>query len=76
MFNASGNPVDFTLPPAGHGREWRVELGTGGTIDVGEKVRAEQTITRPGHSLLVLLRPPFSEGEEAADPEESRPTRA
>src|SRR5699024_436148 len=58
LFNASGNPVDFTLPPADHGRTWRVELGTGDTIGVGDVLEAGTTFSRPGHSLLILMRPP------------------
>lgn len=74
MFNASGNPVDFTLPSAEHGTEWKVELGTGDTIDIGDQLEAGQTISRPAHSLLILLRPPLQEdqGEEAAAPRENR----
>src|SRR5699024_5167649 len=59
LFSASGNPVDFTLPPAEHGRTWRGELGTGDTIDVGDVLEAGTTFSRPGHSLLILMRPPM-----------------
>ncbi len=77
LFNASGNPVDFALPPADHGREWRVELGTGDTIDIGQSLEAGTTLERPGHSLLILTRPPMTEGDEQATEQDgSRTTRA
>jgi len=74
MFNASGNPVDFTLPPADHGTEWKVVLGTGDTVEVGTALEAAQTLSRPGHSLLILMRPPLDEENEAGV--EERPTLA
>ena len=70
MFNASGNPVDFTLPPADHGEEWKVVLGTGGTIDVGSVLEAGSTLSRPGHSLLIMMRPPVGERGEAGPSED------
>jgi isoamylase len=73
VFNASGNPVDFTLPSAELGTEWKVALGTGGTIDVGETLAAGLTVRRPAHSLLILMRPPLTaEGEDDADSSENR----
>ena len=77
--------MPVTLPSAEHGTQWKVELGTGGTIDVGDVLEAGQTISRPAHSLLILLRPPLQEeqGEDAAvlrenreDQGEIRPIRA
>ena len=77
MFNASGNPVDFTLPPADHGEAWKVVLGTGETVDVGAVLEASQTLSRPGHSILVLMRPPMdAEAESGAGEDEDRPARA
>ncbi|HLQ79655.1 MAG TPA: glycogen debranching enzyme, partial [Brachybacterium sp.] len=77
LFNASGNPVDFTLPPADHGRTWRVELGTGDTIDVGDVLEAGTTFSRPGHSLLILMRPPMpDDGQDRPAPEGPRTARA
>src|SRR5699024_7274320 len=77
MFNASGNPVDFTLPPADHGREWRVELGTGDTLDVGGVLEAGTTLSPPGHSLLILMRPPMpDDGQDHPAPAGARPPRA
>lgn len=65
LFNASGNDVIFTLPGEDHGKVWTVEVGTGGTLEVGAEIAAGESITRPSHSFLVLLRPPAS-----TDPEE------
>ena len=76
MFNASGNPVDFTLPDTEHGRVWTVVLGTGKTIDVGAEVSAQETISRPAHSLLVLMRPAGPGPGEAVDEEAEQPARA
>ncbi|NMA76976.1 MAG: glycogen debranching protein GlgX [Actinomycetales bacterium] len=77
LFNASGNPVDFTLPPADHGQEWKVVLGTGGTIDVGAVLGAGESLTRPAHSMLVLMRPPRgAHGESSPNEDEERPARA
>src|SRR5699024_515183 len=77
LFNASGNPVDFTLPPADHGRTWRVELGTGDTIGVGDVLEAGTTFSRPGHSLLILMRPPTpDDGQDRPAPEGPRTARA
>ncbi|WP_114856047.1 glycogen debranching protein GlgX [Brachybacterium sp. YJGR34] len=78
MFNASGNSVDFTLPPADHGSEWRVTIGTGDTLEVGAALAAGATISRPGHSLLVLLRPPMDDTPDHPDTgeEDDPPLRA
>lgn len=76
MFNASGNPVDFTLPDTEHGRVWTVVLGTGKTIDVGAEVSAQETISRPAHSLLVLMRPAGPGPGEDVDEEAEQPARA
>ncbi|WP_010534349.1 glycogen debranching protein GlgX [Brachybacterium squillarum] len=71
LFNASGNPVEFVLPDATYGEEWTVEVGTGGVIDIGETVTAGTTLTRPGHSLLVLMRP-AELPEDVVEPEEPK----
>ncbi|MEE1651352.1 glycogen debranching protein GlgX [Brachybacterium sp. J144] len=65
MFNASGNEVDFVLPPAEYGTSWEVALGTGDTIEMGTTLEAGQSVSRPSHSLLILLRPPMAAEEEA-----------
>jgi isoamylase len=77
MFNASGNTVDFTLPPAEYGEQWEVVVGTGETIDVGTTLSAAETIARPSHSLMILMRPPMDLDEDDTVPEdEERPARA
>ena len=69
LFNASGNDVDFALPGADHGEVWRTVLGTGGSVEVGSEMQAGQTITRPSHSMLLLMRPALEEdaGTETAE---------
>ncbi|APX31593.1 glycogen debranching enzyme GlgX [Brachybacterium sp. P6-10-X1] len=77
LFNASGNDVDFTLPSADHGESWKVVLGTGDTVEVGTAFTGGETLTRPGHSLLVLMRPPVDEDETPPAVEETeQPARA
>ena len=76
LFNASGNDVDFVLPPADHGASWTVAIGTGETVDIGTALDAEQWISRPAHSLLVLTRPPMEDIEEPADGNHEQTTRA
>ncbi|MDN5686935.1 MAG: glycogen debranching protein GlgX [Brachybacterium sp.] len=77
LFNASGNDVDFTLPSSDHGENWKVVLGTGETVEVGAAFAGGDTLTRPGHSLLVLMRPPADlGGNPAADQETEQPARA
>jgi len=77
MFNASGNDVDFVLPGTEYGEEWEVVLGTGDTIDLGTVVDAGRSVVRPGHSLLILMRPPAEcEDEERPAEEPERTLRA
>jgi glycogen operon protein len=70
MFNASGEDVDMVLPGAEYGEEWEVVLGTGDTIALGTVVDAGSSVTRPGHSLLILMRPPEECADEERAPEE------
>jgi glycogen operon protein len=65
MFNASGEDVDMVLPGAEYGEEWEVVLGTGDTIALGTVVDAGSSVTRPGHSLLILMRPVLREAAAA-----------
>ncbi|MFC7374270.1 MULTISPECIES: glycogen debranching protein GlgX [unclassified Brachybacterium] len=77
MFNASGNAVDFTLPPEDHGERWTVVLGTGGALDLGAQVSAGETLSRAGHSLLILMRPPMDlDGESSPAEDFDQPVRA
>ena len=77
MFNASGGDVDVVLPGAEYGEEWEVVLGTGDTFDLGTVVDAGRSVVRPGHSLLILMRPPAEcEDEERTAEEPERTLRA
>ncbi len=77
VFNASGNDVDVVLPGEEYGTEWEVVLGTGDTIDVGSVFHPGQQIVRPGHSMLILMRPPETgEDEERAADDLERTVRA
>ena len=77
MFNASGNGVEFVLPGTEYGQAWEVVLGTGDTIDVSTVVEAGESIVRPGHSLLILMRPAVeAEEEDRAAEEIEHPIRA
>ena len=77
VFNASGNDVDVVLPGEEYGAEWEVVLGTGDTIDVGSVFDAGQEVVRPGHSMLILMRPPATgEDEERAADDLERTVRA
>ena len=77
MFNASGNGVEFVLPGTEYGQAWEVVLGTGDTIDVSTVVEAGESIVRPGHSLLILMRPAIeAEEEDRAAEEIEHPIRA
>ena len=52
-------------------------LGTGDTIDVGSVFDAGQQVVRPGHSMLILMRPPETgEDEERAADDLERTVRA
>ena len=77
VFNASGNDVDVVLPGEEYGAEWEVVLGTGDTIDVGSVFDAGLEVVRPGHSMLILMRPPETgEDEERAADDLERTVRA
>ena len=56
MFNASGDPIDFTLPVPSFGDHWRVRLdaGTGEVDPVDEIWDAKTTHSVPSHSMVVL----------------------
>ena len=44
---------------------------------VGAVLEADQTLSRPAHSLLVLMRPPMEpENDGSTGEDEERPTRA
>ncbi len=77
VFNASGNDVDVVLPGEEYGTEWEVVLGTGDTIDVGSVFDPGQQVVRPGHSMLILMRPPETgEDEERTADDLERTVRA
>ena len=68
LFNWAGNDVEFRLPSEDLGSAWYVASGTAHQHDLGEMLEPGRTITRPAHSVLVLMRPPMD--EERARPEE------
>lgn len=59
MFNAAGNSVEFTVPPAEYGTQWTVALATDVDVTVGSKVTAGEVLNRPSYSTLVLGRAPL-----------------
>ncbi|MGH4032211.1 glycogen debranching protein GlgX [Actinomycetota bacterium Odt1-20B] len=60
MFNASDQPLEFTVP-VNHGRQWKVVVDTahadGVPPEAGQKTRAGERLTLPDRSLTVLQRP-------------------
>jgi glycogen operon protein len=57
LFNASGEGVDFKLPPARFGTTWTCELRTDDAAANGDaQHKAAETIPMPGHSILLLRR--------------------
>ncbi|MBD8077941.1 glycogen debranching protein GlgX [Cellulosimicrobium arenosum] len=59
MLNAHHDVLDFTIPPAGYGREWSVVLDTDSTTNLGDSLLPGDTITVTGRSVIVLTRPPL-----------------
>jgi isoamylase len=56
-FNAHKRAMEFTTPPDDYAREWTVELDTNHpTGDAGLVVAAEEKITVPGRSVLILRK--------------------
>ncbi|MFF3763510.1 glycogen debranching protein GlgX [Streptomyces sp. NPDC001922] len=60
MFNASDEPLDFTVP-VNHGRQWRIVVDTARTEvpepGAGRRVKAGDRLTLVDRSLTVLQRP-------------------
>ncbi|MFC7302901.1 glycogen debranching protein GlgX [Streptomyces monticola] len=60
MFNASPDPIEFTVP-VNHGRQWQVVVDTARAEGVppgtGPKLKAGERLTLPDRSLTVLQRP-------------------
>ncbi|MFE0101935.1 glycogen debranching protein GlgX [Streptomyces sp. NPDC059009] len=63
MFNASDQPMEFTVP-VNHGRQWQIIVDTADTAhadvvppEAGQKTRAGERLTLPDRSLTVLQRP-------------------
>ena len=67
MFNAAGNPVEFTVPPADYGEQWTVAVTTDGDLTVGTHVEPGTVLERPGYSTLVLGRAPMDFGDDEDD---------
>jgi glycogen operon protein len=56
-FNADEQPVEFVMPPGDYAQEWTVELDTNDPVgDADQVVNAEEKISLPSRSLLVLRK--------------------
>ncbi len=54
-FNAHNEPIEFTLPPAEFGAEWRIVVDTGAEeATPSEDLRAAAKLTVDAHSTVVL----------------------
>ncbi|MDO5645082.1 MAG: glycogen debranching protein GlgX [Dermabacter sp.] len=60
MFNASGNGVDFTVPPAEYGEQWSLIAATAGGLEEGASMEPGQVLIVPEYSMLVLGRAPMA----------------
>jgi isoamylase len=57
LFNASHEPVDYTLPAPEYGQTWTVVLDTAGALEPGEELPAKGTASTTARSVVVLTRP-------------------
>ncbi|MCL3862234.1 glycogen debranching protein GlgX [Actinotalea sp. K2] len=57
IYNAHGESIEFTLPPAEFGEAWTCVLDTDHTLDRGAEVLAGTGVEVTGRSTLVLTRP-------------------
>ena len=56
-FNAHGKPIDFVAPDGDYAEQWTAVLDTwDATGDTDLVVKAGETITVPGRSVLVLRK--------------------
>ena len=56
-FNAGDDPVEFVMPNDDHAQEWTVELDTNHPMgEADQVVNAEEKVSVPGRSLLVLRK--------------------
>jgi isoamylase len=56
-FNAHDEPVEFEMPDSEYAGQWTVELDTNDPVGHGDQVvNAEETISLPSRSLLVLRK--------------------
>ena len=56
-FNAHDQPVKFVMPHADYAYEWTVELDTNDPVGHADRVvKAEDTVSLPSHSILVLRK--------------------
>ncbi len=59
-FNADERTLEFVMPHADYAREWTVDLDTNDPVgldgDAGQVVNAEEKITVPSRSLLILRK--------------------
>ena len=56
LFNAEGEPVDFTLPPRRFGLHWALELSTAEPTTAPRSFLAREVVRLEGRSLLLLRR--------------------
>jgi isoamylase len=55
IFNAYHEPIDYKLPAAKYGKNWSEVINTGkGTVKKEASYKAEDTITAPGRSVVLL----------------------
>jgi glycogen operon protein len=81
MFNASADPIDFTLPDPSFGDDWQVRLDTGtGDVDpLGEVWKAKTSHAVAAHSMVVLstaVVPPEEREAAGSRAERAVPTAA
>ena len=57
LFNAGGEPITFTLPPAEYGTAWTAALDADHSVEGWQVFAADTTVTVAAHSLVVLSRP-------------------
>jgi glycogen operon protein len=56
-FNAGDEPVEFAMPNDDYAQEWTVELDTDHPSgDAGQVIKAEEKVSLPSRSLLVLRK--------------------
>jgi len=62
LFNAYYKALDFTLPPARYGKEWKLELDTINPQHLGDLAPAGSKVTVGPRSMMVFSRPALHTG--------------